>query len=33
MDVERILKLCLYIATSAAGLRTEPKEYGPVRLI
>ena len=33
MSIDDILDLCLYIATSAAGLGTEPKEYGPVRLL
>jgi len=33
MSNEPIFDLCMYIATSAEGLKSEPKDYGPLRLL
>ena len=33
MSSEPIFDLCMYIATSAEGLKDEPKDYGPLRLL
>lgn len=33
MDKEKLFNLCAYIAASAEGLRKEPKDYGPLRLL
>lgn len=33
MDKDELFDLCTYIAASAEGLRTEPKDYGPLRLL
>lgn len=33
MNREELFNLCAYIAASAAGLREEPKTYGPLRLL
>lgn len=33
MTEEELFDLCMYIATSAEGLKDEPKDYGPLRLL
>ncbi len=33
MDRDKLFDLCAYIAASAAGLKDEPKDYGPLRLL
>ena len=33
MNANEVLDLCVYIATSAQGLKDEPKDYGPLRLL
>jgi len=33
MTDEQIFDLCMYLATSAEGLKEEPKDYGPLRLL
>lgn len=33
MNSEKMFELLVYMTTSAAGLRGEPKIYGPLRLI
>lgn len=33
MNTNEVLDLCVYIATSAQGLKDEPKDYGPIRLL
>ncbi len=33
MNANEVLNLCVYIATSARGLKDEPKDYGPLRLL
>lgn len=33
MDKNELFDLCLYMAASAEGLRWEPKDYGPLRLL
>ena len=33
MTNEQFFDLCMYLATSAEGLKEEPKDYGPLRLL
>jgi len=33
MNKDELFDLCVYLATSAEGLRDEPKDYGPLRLL
>lgn len=33
MDKNDLFDLCVYIAASAEGLKDEPKDYGPLRLL
>jgi hypothetical protein len=33
MNREELFDLCMYLAASAAGLKDEPKAYGPLRLL
>ena len=33
MTEEQFFDLCMYLATSAEGLKEEPKDYGPLRLL
>lgn len=33
MNKDELFDLCAYIAASAQGLRDEPKDYGPLRLL
>ena len=33
MNQNDVFELCAYIATSAEGLKDEPKDYGPLRLL
>ena len=33
MTDEQFFDLCMYLATSAEGLKEEPKDYGPLRLL
>lgn len=33
MDRDELFNLCAYIAASAEGLKDEPKDYGPLRLL
>ena len=33
MNQNDVFELCVYIATSAEGLKDEPKDYGPLRLL
>ncbi|MGQ9478342.1 MAG: DUF6092 family protein [Candidatus Bipolaricaulia bacterium] len=33
MDRDKLFDLCAYIVASAAGLKDEPKDYGPLRLL
>lgn len=33
MDKKELFELCSYMAASAEGLRNEPKDYGPLRLL
>ena len=33
MDKNELFNLCAYIASSAEGLKDEPKDYGPGRLL
>jgi hypothetical protein len=33
MNPNDVFDLCVYIATSARGLKDEPKDYGPIRLL
>jgi len=33
MTEEELFDLCMYIAASAEGLKDEPKDYGPLRLL
>lgn len=33
MDNNDVFELCAYIAASAEGLKDEPKDYGPLRLL
>jgi len=33
MKKSELFNLCAYIATSAEGLKDEPKDYGPLRLL
>ena len=33
MDNNELLNLCMYLAASAEGLKDEPKDYAPLRLL
>jgi len=33
MNKDELFNLCMYILVSAEGLRDEPKDYGPLRLL
>jgi len=33
MNTNEVFDLCVYIVTSAQGLKDEPKDYGPIRLL
>jgi hypothetical protein len=33
MSRDELFDLCMYIAASAEGLKEEPKDYGPLRLL
>jgi len=33
MGRDELFDLCTYIAASAEGLKDEPKDYGPLRLL
>lgn len=33
MSKDEVFDLCAYIAASAEGLKDEPKDYGPLRLL
>lgn len=33
MNTSEVFDLCVYIVTSAQGLKDEPKDYGPIRLL
>ena len=33
MNKDELFGLCVYIAASAEGLKDEPKDYGPLRLL
>ncbi|MCK4393715.1 hypothetical protein KAX17_12490 [Candidatus Bipolaricaulota bacterium] len=33
MNKDELFDLCAYIAVSAQGLKDEPKDYGPLRLL
>lgn len=33
MNKDELFDLCVYIAASAQGLKDEPKDYGPLRLL